>query len=463
MPVRAFELLIGALIGFLPQLKLPKKLLQSLVWMALIVLFTAAVSFNKQTPFPGAMALIPCLATAFIIYLGQSSPSSNVLLSNRLSTWIGRISYPLYLWHWPIIVLFGIYMQPLNAENQAVIVLLFIILAFLTYKFVEKPTKRFVMAANYKVIIIGFLVPAMIFIALAKTININKGFPDRFPESVYNKQAALNSFAHIIRNKCMDIEDPEALPDPNDCVLGNAKPKIDFLLIGDSHANAYTAMLDVWAKDANLRGYDVTQSSTFYLPGVQRLDASFNDWEELSEFKLRNDAITAHLAKTHYPVIILAGSYVPYFGDEVKLEDGIHHSNEEIFKTGFMKALKIAYQSSDQVILLNDVPRLDRGGVPADCNLRNEILNTHAQCTVSRRNYEQQLLRFNRIVTEAKLTYPDLKIIDPTKVICNQQVCRISIDEVPLYRNKDTNHINDQGSRQLGIEYLKHYGNPLKD
>src|SRR5690606_26660381 len=450
-------------IGFLPQLKLPKKLLQSLVWLALIVLFAAATYFNKQTPFPGAMALIPCLATALIIYLGQCSPSSNVLLSNRFSSWIGKISYPLYLWHWPIIVLFGIYMRPLNAENQAVIVLLSIILAFLTYKLVEKPAKRFVMAANYKVIIIGFLVPAIIFIAIAQTININKGFPDRFPQSVYIKQQALNSYAHVIRNKCMDIADPKALPDPDDCVLGDAKPNIDFLLIGDSHANAYTAMLDVWAKDANLRGYDSTQSSTFYLPGVQRSESNFNRWEELSKFKLRNDTITAHLAKTHYPVIILAGSYVAYFGHEVKLEDGIHHSNEEIFRTGFMKALEIAYQSSDQVILLNDVPRLDQEKVPADCNLRNEILNTQTQCAVSRKNYEASLVRFKRIVAEAKLKYPDLKIIDPTKVICNQQVCKIMINNVPLYRNKDSNHINDQGSRQLGIEYLKHYGNPLKN
>ena len=241
MPVRAFELLIGALISFLPRLKLPKKLLQSLVWLGLIVLFAAATYFNKQTPFPGAMALIPCLATALIIYLGQCSPSNNVLLSNRFSSWIGKISYPLYLWHWPIIVLFGIYMRPLNAENQAVIVLLSIILAFLTYKLVEKPAKRFVMAANYKVMIIGFLVPAMIFIAIAQTININKGFPDRFPQSVYIKQQALNSYAHVIRNKCMDIDDPKALPDPDDCVLGKAKASIDFLLIGDSHANSYTS------------------------------------------------------------------------------------------------------------------------------------------------------------------------------------------------------------------------------
>ncbi|MGX5700393.1 acyltransferase family protein [Acinetobacter kookii] len=463
MPVRAFELLIGALIGFLPQLKLPKKLLQSLIWGSLVILFATAVYFDKQTPFPGAMALIPCLATALIIYLGQSSPSSNILLSNPFSTWMGRISYPLYLWHWPIIVLFGIYMRPLNAENQVVIVLLSILLAFLTYQLIEKPSKRFVMAANYKVIVIGFLVPALSFIAIAKIVNLNEGFPDRFPQSVYSKQEAMLSYAHVIRNKCMDIEDPKALPDQDDCVLGKPKANIDFLLIGDSHANGYTAMLDVWAKDANLRGYDITQSSTFYLPGVQRSEANFNRWTKLDKFAFRNEAITAHLAKTHYPTIILAGSYVPYFGDEVKLEDGKHHSNAEIFKTGFMKALEIAYQSSDQVILLNDVPRLDRDGVPADCNLRNEILNTQAPCTVSRKNYEAQLLQFNRIVAEAKQKYPDLKIIDPTRVICNQQTCKIMINDVPLYRNKDSNHINDQGSRQLGIEYLKQFGNPLKD
>ena len=50
-------------------------------------------------------------------------------------------------------------------------------LAFL----IEKPSKRFVMAANYKVIIIGFLVPAIIFIAIAQTININKGFSGQIP------------------------------------------------------------------------------------------------------------------------------------------------------------------------------------------------------------------------------------------------------------------------------------------
>lgn len=106
---------------------------------------------------------------------------------------------------------------------------------------------------------------------------------------------------------------------------------------------------------------------------------------------------------------------------------------------------------------------MDWDGIPSDCNIRNEILNRHAQCTVSRRSYETHLEPFNQILAEAKLKYPDLKIIDPTKVICDQQVCKIIVNDVPLYRLKDDNHINDQGSRQLGIEYLKQFGNPLKD
>ncbi|MGY6625183.1 acyltransferase family protein [Acinetobacter johnsonii] len=463
MPVRAFELLLGALITCLPQPKLPQKLLQGLVWVGVIILFVAAIYFDKQTPFPGLMALIPCLATAGIIYLGQAVSSSNLLLSNQFSAWIGKISYPLYLWHWPVIMLFGIYMLPLNLEHQIIIILLSLFLAYLTYMLVEKPLKRFVMAKNYKVIILGFLIPTIVFISIALIIKNKDGFPDRFPPSVYAKQEALHAYPHVIRSKCMDTDDPTVLPDSKDCVLGQSKEKIDFLLIGDSHANAYSAMLDEWAKDASLRGYDITQSSTFYLPGVKRFIFKKNHWEELSKFHKRNDAITAHLENTHYPMIIMAGSYASYFDDEIKLKDGVNQGEKDIFKAGLLKALEIAHRSSDQVILLNDVPRLDWDGIPSDCNVRNEILNRHAPCTVLKASYETHLKSFNQIVAEVKLKYPRLKIIDPTKVICDQQVCKIMVNNVPLYRLKDNNHINDQGSRQLGIEYLKQFSNPLKD
>ena len=68
----------------------------------------------------------------------------------------------------------------LNLENQIIIVFLSLICAFLTYKLTETPLKRFVMAANYKVIILGFMLPAVSFIAIAQTIKTHEGFRSVF-------------------------------------------------------------------------------------------------------------------------------------------------------------------------------------------------------------------------------------------------------------------------------------------
>ncbi len=71
MPVRACEMFLGALICFLPKIKLKETLIQIGIYSSVICLFATAMMFNKLTKFPGLNALIPCLATALIIYLSQ--------------------------------------------------------------------------------------------------------------------------------------------------------------------------------------------------------------------------------------------------------------------------------------------------------------------------------------------------------------------------------------------------------
>ncbi len=462
MPVRAFELLCGALICFMPKIKLPAAVTKLIVWLCLAVIFAAACLMDHKTPFPGVMALFPCVAAALIIYAGGSAPQRNLLLSNGFSRWVGKISYPLYLWHWPVIVLFYMYMRPMNALNQFLVLVISLSLAYLTYIFIEKPSKRFVMLPNKTVILAGFVLPALLFSSAAFSMWQQQGYPQRFPQAIYTQTAALNAFAHEIRYKCMDTEDPSTLPKPEDCVLGRQKDEIDFLLIGDSHANSYSGMLDVWAKDAQLRGYDVTQSSTFYLPDVHTLQMNYGKWIELEQTKQRNDAITAHLAHKHYPVIILAGGYYPYFHQGWKLQDGTEHSSEEIFEKGLMKAIAIASQSADQVILLDDMPRLMQNDVPADCIVRNEILNIRVNCAVSRQVFQRDLIQFYKIVARAEHQFPQLRVIRPAYSICGAALCSININGVPLYRNKDDNHLNYIGSQQLGLAYIKQFGNPLK-
>ena len=459
MLVRAFELLLGALIVFLPKMVIPRIWVYLGVTLALAVLAATTFYFDQHTPFPGTMALIPCLATVAIIYLGRTGVY-HPLLSHGLSVWIGKISYPLYLWHWPIIVFAGFYLLPETLAVQLGLLVFVFILAWLTYRYIEQPCKRFSKSANWRVIGLGFMLPAFSLAAAAKIVEQQSGFPERFSNTVHTQLQALNSFAHQIRGKCIGYPNAENFSSAEICRLGVAKESVDFILIGDSHANSATGMLDVWAKDAGLRGYDVAQSSTLYLPEVERLARHGTIWKANTAFKTRNDAITQHLKQKHYPMVILTGYYHAYLGDTLELEDGVHQKREEILYHGLKRALTAAQNASEQVIVLLDIPELQTKR--ADCQMRVEILQRQEDCTFSRANEAAVAAQFNQIVQHLRKDFPKVQWIDPKDVLCDQNLCQSSVNGIPIYRNHDDDHLSFYGSVALGKAYLNQLGNPLQ-
>ncbi len=219
-------------------------------------------------------------------------------------------------------------------------------------------------------------------------------------------------------------------------------------------------MLHIWAKDAGLRGYDVAQSSTLYLPEVERLGRKGGAWQVSSGFKTRNDAITQHLKQQHYPMVILTGYYHAYLGTTLRLQDGVHRERSEILYQGLKRAISNAQQASDQVVLLLDVPELKQ--VPADCQMRAEILGRNLSCEFSKQSEAKVAAEFNRIVQQLKYDFPKLKLIDPKQVLCRADRCKSSVNGLPIYRNKDDDHLSYQGSQALGQAYLAELGNPLQ-
>lgn len=99
---------------------------------------------RESNPYPGWIALLPTMGAAFFIAAGPLNPISNYLLSNRFSVFIGKISYPLYLWHWVMISFVYIVVGSLDSETRVLRILLIVmsfILSALTYLFVEKKNK----------------------------------------------------------------------------------------------------------------------------------------------------------------------------------------------------------------------------------------------------------------------------------------------------------------------------------
>lgn len=130
--------------------------------LGFFILIAVFIKFDKQTIFPGFNALWPVFGTAMIIFAGQDSFLNRKFLANKIMVWFGLISFPLYLWHWPILS-FGriIYGNEPTQEFRLSAVAAAIILAWLTVKFVEKSFRFSADAKNKKVIFLTTFVATL--------------------------------------------------------------------------------------------------------------------------------------------------------------------------------------------------------------------------------------------------------------------------------------------------------------
>lgn len=108
----------------------------------LVILVLSVFLIDKEAPFPSYTATIPVLGATFIIIGGSVSRVAKLFLCNRLAILFGLISYPLYLWHWPILSYLHIIKDGTPHKDVRIFaVALSVILAWVTYKFIEKPIR----------------------------------------------------------------------------------------------------------------------------------------------------------------------------------------------------------------------------------------------------------------------------------------------------------------------------------
>jgi peptidoglycan/LPS O-acetylase OafA/YrhL len=141
---RFWELASGGLVAYVIFKKNPAVPARGLVaGLGLLLLVLGTVLIKGQGDFPGAWALFPVLGTCALIIAGNASWINRRLLGNRLMVKIGLVSYPFYLWHWPLLS-FGYIVEgeKPSATMKAVLVLAALALAFLTYHLVERPVQK---------------------------------------------------------------------------------------------------------------------------------------------------------------------------------------------------------------------------------------------------------------------------------------------------------------------------------
>lgn len=141
---RFWELACGGMVAYVlsgREQPVPARALLSAGGIVLLVL--GCVYIDGQTAFPGAWALLPVAGTSALIMAGNEGWINRHLLGNPLMARIGLVSYPFYLWHWPLLS-FGYIIEgeKPSAQAKAVLVLASFVLAVLTWRLVERPIQK---------------------------------------------------------------------------------------------------------------------------------------------------------------------------------------------------------------------------------------------------------------------------------------------------------------------------------
>jgi peptidoglycan/LPS O-acetylase OafA/YrhL len=283
---RAWELALGALlaVGTPWLVKLPKHVAASASWLGLIAIGISAVWFTAETPYPGAWAALPVVGAACVVAAGTPAPQwgAETLLGRRPFLWLGSISYSLYLWHWPILILAaesaGRTSLPLSQSMAWVGVA--VLASVVTYRLVENPIRHARVLSRSRVGSIGMGVVLIVVTLIVASVAIYshetpeaagsntsiRAIPILSPQQVHQLVGASSS----VRAVPTDISPPlssaffdfgiprtwtgcavtySGTTEPA-CTFGAPRGRRTMVIFGDSHANMWaTALNDIAVAD----------------------------------------------------------------------------------------------------------------------------------------------------------------------------------------------------------------------
>jgi peptidoglycan/LPS O-acetylase OafA/YrhL len=312
LPTRAWEMLLGSLIALVPAPPgLGRALREGLAAAGLLLVLVPVLAYVETTPFPGLAALPPCLGTALIIRANERAddgPQTAVagLLSTGPLVFVGTISYSLYLVHWPLLA-FARYLAPapLALRDRACLLGLGLVLAYLSYRFVETPFRTRALGSSRGTMFAFAGGGLAAVLACGGSFVAQAGFPARLPPQSLEYASVRSDRTYIHELDLQDIQSGDLVP------IGARDPATapSVLVWGDSHAMAALPAFDALLEERGLAGLAATHSST----------APVLDWYlESTEWGLRqeslpyNRAVLAHARSRGIQDVILSARWSKY-------------------------------------------------------------------------------------------------------------------------------------------------------
>jgi peptidoglycan/LPS O-acetylase OafA/YrhL len=427
----------------------------------------AVLLLDKNRLFPGFWAVVPVLGTCLIIAAGPSAWINRNVLGSRPAVWIGLISYPLYLWHWPLLS----FPRIVNESDPGLgirlaLVSVSFLLAWLTYRFLETPIRASGVNAVAK---IGLLVAAIAVVGgLGIHADARGGFPERMEKQLELAEQIATPAVAANRENCLAL-----LPGfAGHCVAARdmrdlAETKL--LVLGDSHGEALSyGLADMAAAPPFV---SVGKGGCLPFIGVARFvrgapmhcDRFTTTAFDIADKRDLTGATVLIVAR--YAAYVEGSGFgiddlerpagdlhIQYEGPKVENREGLYRA---VFLDGLSATLAFLSHRVAKIVVVLQVPEL--GFDPRQC-ISRPLRDRVAECTLPRQMVLARQKQYREAVELAirGIDRARIDVYDPMDVFCDAETCRVVRDGVMLFRDDD--HISVKGAsavladmRRLGL------------
>lgn len=416
---------------------------------------------SKTTSFPGNWAFVPVLGAVLIIGSGSEAWINQKILSNKIVVWFGLISFPLYLWHWPLLTFARIIEgQPPSRDIRFCAVLLSIFLAWLTYALIERPI-RLATQIKFKVV-----VPVLLLIAVGCI-----GF------GTYKRDGLL--FRNIVKLNSIEkrVLVSDGLPAmPCDQIVGldgkwcsiyksnKTIPNKKILIWGDSSVRSFLPVFKDLAINQNFTLVSVSHPSCPPILGARKTDFLFPESKSYCSTGLMQEGVIDFISKEKPDLIVLISawnSYSPFSNREfvtiTSSGPADPASTSEAIKVNLPKTIS-RLSTISNVLVFKSWPFLH-----SPPNYQTKRLSVwkgsdKTGATTSRYFHDDSFF-VNEVLDGLKIS--NVIFYNPAAKVCDDRNCSIVLNGKQLYA--DNYHISLQGSFEFRDDILNSINTCLRN
>lgn len=433
LPTRAWEMLAGG-VAFLFPITLRKRNKILFEYVGLLFIISTYFLISKDDLWPGYLALFPVLGTYLII---QAQRTNSSLTGNFIFQKLGKYSYSIYLWHWPLVV--AIHYFTLQSFYIYIGLPLSVVLGFLSYKYIEKYSFK---SSFYNIFSILKYKPIMMVLSiflLATIIRMQDGFINLAPEKYkyfinYAQHSPLRKQCHLRKYQ-----------DPSDSCEYFTENNITWATLGDSHSTeiAYALAKKLQLSDIGLKQFSYSGCKISY--GMPKDFSGCAKWY--------NEAVNYILIDKKIKNVVINHRFTAgFFGEDIFEERKLKISDDVIkMIQSFDNMVFLFASQKENVYLFYPIPELPKS-IKELIRIKFRKRNIPDNITGTSREWYQ--LRNQYMINHFdNANYPsNVHLLKPQDIFCDTLNCYAVKDGEPLYFDDD--HPSIIGATKL-IEPIK--------